>query len=57
MSLLWVGKRVDQKAEGGLMQKRQRSLLKVGGHGFLVEPHTGEYIMDTTATRQSRQGP
>lgn len=32
ISLLWVGKRVGQQAEGGLTQGK--SLLEVGGHGF-----------------------
>lgn len=34
MSLLWVGKWVDQKAEGGLMQKGQRSVE--GGGSWIL---------------------
>lgn len=53
MPLLWVGKWVDQRAEGGLLRKGE-GLLEVENHGFLVEPGTKEWMMDIITTGQSR---
>lgn len=48
-----MGKWVDQRAEGGLPGKGA-GLSEVENHGFLVEPGTKEWMMDTITTGQSR---
>lgn len=53
LPLLWVGKWVDQRAEGGLPGKGE-GLSEVENHGFLVEPGTKEWMMDIITTGQSR---
>lgn len=55
MSSGWARKRVDRKAEGGLPRKGEGP-LEGKAHEFLVEPCVEEWMVDSTATGQSRQG-